>query len=419
MMGSQLSTDENPAPRYSIEQVRALFPCLQQEIHGHPLVYLDSAATTQKPQPVIEAIDHFYRHDYSNVHRGVHTLSERATSLYEGVRAKVANLIHATDPHEVVFTRGTTEGINLVARTIGRSLLNEGDEVLISAMEHHANIVPWQMICKEQGAILKVIPCDDDGDLILDDLDTRIGPRTRVVAVGYVSNALGTVHDVKKIITEAQKVGAITLIDAAQAVAHIPIDVVELGCDFLVFSAHKMYGPSGSGVLWGRKELLDQMEPWQGGGDMIRTVSFEGSTYAETPWKFEAGTPHIAGVIGLGAAVDFLQDVGVDCIDSHESPLLAETVQRFDQVNGLRVIGRPTRRVSVISFLLDDIHPHDMGTIIDQYGVAVRAGHHCAMPLMDRFGISATVRVSYGIYNCIEEIDSLMLAIEKVREVFR
>jgi cysteine desulfurase/selenocysteine lyase len=328
-------------------------------------------------------------------------------------------LINAPDPHSVIFTRSTTEGINLVARTIGRSRVGKGDEVLISAMEHHANIVPWQMLCEEQGAILRVIPCDENGDLILNDLESLITDRTKVVSVGYVSNAVGTRHDVKKIISAARNMGAITMIDAAQAISHIPVDVEDLGCDFLAFSGHKMYGPTGIGVLWGRKELLDQMSPWQGGGDMIRTVSFERTTYADTPWKFEAGTPNIAGVIGLGAAVDFLNDVGFETIQEHESHLVAEAMARLDQVEGLSIIGRPLHRISVISFILDGIHPHDAGTIIDQHSVAIRAGHHCAMPLMKHFGVPATIRASFAVYNTHDEIEALTSAIESVKAVFR
>lgn len=418
-MSRRSPTGESRVPFADLAEVRSQFPCLQQQIHGKQLIYLDSAATSQKPIQVIEAVDSYYREHCSNVHRGVHTLSERATSLYEGVRPKVAALLNAPDPHGVIFTRSTTEGINLVARTIGRSRVGEGDEVLISAMEHHANIVPWQMLCEEQGASLRVIPCDEKGDLILNDLDSLITERTKVVAVGHVSNAVGTMHDVKKIISAARASGAITLIDAAQAISHLPVDVEDLGCDFLAFSGHKMYGPTGIGVLWGRKELLDQMSPWQGGGDMIRTVSFERSTYAETPWKFEAGTPDIAGAIGLGAAVDFLNDVGFETIQDHESQLVDEAVARLDQVVGLSIIGRPSHRISVISFILDGIHPHDAGTIIDQHSVAVRAGHHCAMPLMKQLGVPATIRVSFAVYNTHDETEALISAIDSVKAVFR
>jgi len=400
-MSRRSPTGESRVPFADLAEVRSQFPCLQQQIHGKQLIYLDSAATSQKPSQVIEAVDSYYREYCSNVHRGVHTLSERATSRYEGVRPKVAVLINAPDPHSVIFTRSTTEGINLVARTIGRSRVGKGDEVLISAMEHHANIVPWQMLCEEQGAILRVIPCDENGDLILNDLESLITDRTKVVSVGYVSNAVGTRHDVKKIISAARNMGAITLIDAAQAISHIPVDVEDLGCDFLAFSGHKMYGPTGIGVLWGRKELLDQMSPWQGGGDMIRTVSFERTTYADTPWKFEAGTPNIAGV------------------QEHESHLVAEAMARLDQVEGLSIIGRPSHRISVISFILDGIHPHDAGTIIDQHSVAIRAGHHCAMPLMKHFGVPATIRASFAVYNTHDEIEALTSAIESVKAVFR
>jgi len=406
-------------PSFShLDPIRRRFPCLQQEIHGNPLVYLDSAATTQKPTQVLQAVESFYQEDCSNVHRGVHTLSERATIRYEAVRAKVAQFIHAPDPHGVIFTSGTTEAINLVARTIGRERVNSGDQVLISTMEHHANIVPWQMLCEEQGAKLVIIPCTDDGDLILDDLQSLITDRTKVVSIGHVSNAVGTMHDIQNVIAVAREKGAITMIDSAQAISHLPIDVEQLGCDFLAFSAHKMYGPTGTGVLWGRKELLDQMSPWQGGGDMIRTVTFENSTFADVPWKFEAGTPHIAGVIGLGAAVDFIQEVGFETIQPHEQQLLEKTVTRLDQLDGLTIIGRPENRISVVSFVLDRIHPHDAGTIMDQQGVAIRAGHHCAMPLMSRFGVAATIRASFAIYNTLDDIDALVAAIESVQEVF-
>ncbi|MDE0960028.1 MAG: cysteine desulfurase [Planctomycetota bacterium] len=402
----------------NLDEVRSSFPCLQQEIHGKPLVYLDSAATTQKPIQVLQALESFYQEDCSNVHRGVHTLSERATHRYEAVRTKVAELLNAPDPHGVIFTSGTTESINLVARTIGRTRVSAGDQVLISAMEHHANIVPWQMLCEEQGAQLEIIDCTDDGNLKLDDLQSRITDRTKVVSIGHVSNAVGTMHDIQKVISVAREKGAITMIDSAQAISHVPIDVEKLGCDFIAFSAHKMYGPTGTGVLWGRKELLDQMSPWQGGGDMIRTVTFEGSTFADVPWKFEAGTPHIAGVIGLGAAIDFIQDVGLESIRSHETQLLEAVVSKLDQIDGLTIIGRPENRVSAVSFVLDAIHPHDAGTIMDQQGVAIRAGHHCAMPLMNRFGVAATIRASFAIYNTLDEIDALVDGIKNVQEVF-
>lgn len=418
-MNQQSHTDESGGPCLDLARVRSLFPCLHQQVHGNPLVYLDSAATTQKPIQVLEALDGYYRESCSNIHRGVHTLSERATAKYEGVRETVASFLGAPDPRGVVFTRGTTEAINLVARTIGRERVEAGDEVLISALEHHANIVPWQMLCEEQGAILRVIPCSDEGDLILDDLQDLMGNRTRIVSVGHVSNAIGTVNDVKRIIDAAREVGALTVVDAAQSVPHLNIAVEDLGCDFLAFSGHKVYGPTGSGVLWGRGDLLESMKPWQGGGDMIRTVSFEKTTYAQAPWKFEAGTPDIAAVIGLGAALDFVNEIGMNTILRHEMELIDDAVAKLEQVEGLRIVGRPLHRASAISFVLEGIHPHDVGTILDQKGVAVRTGHHCAMPLMKRFGLPATIRASFGVYNESDDVEVLLAAIETVKEIFR
>ena len=418
-LNRQSHTDEPGGTSLDLATVRSLFPCLQQQIHGNPLVYLDSAATTQKPISVLEAMDGYYREYCSNIHRGIHTLSERATAKYEDVRNKVAALLRAPDPRSVVFTSGTTEAINLVARTIGRERVGSGDEVLISAMEHHANIVPWQMLCEEQGATLRVIPCSDEGDLILDDLVDLISEKTRIVAIGHVSNAIGTVNDIKRIIHSAREMGALTVVDAAQSVPHMNIDVEDLGCDFLAFSGHKVYGPTGSGVLWGRLELHEAMKPWQGGGDMIRTVSFEKTTYADVPLKFEAGTPDIAAVIGLGAALDFVNEIGLDAIYAHEKELLDEAVAKLDQVSGVQIVGRPNHRASSISFVLDGVHPHDVGTILDQKGVAVRAGHHCAMPLMKRFGLVATIRASFGVYSESEDVDSLVEAIDEVKVIFR
>ena len=417
-LNRQSPIDESNEASFDHCQVKSLFPCLQQQVHGHPLVYLDSAATTQKPIPVLEAVNGYYLEDCSNIHRGIHNLSERATARYEEVREKVATLIGASDSREVIFTRGTTEAINLVARTIGKELVQVGDEILITMMEHHANIVPWQMLCQERGAILKVIPCSGEGELILDDLANLIGERTRIVSIGHVSNAIGTVNDVKQIIQAAKEMGAVTVVDAAQSIPHLPVDVQDLGCDFLAFSGHKMYGPTGSGVLWGRLELLESMSPWQGGGDMIRSVSFDGTTYAEVPWKFEAGTPDIASVIGLGAAVDFLEKIGLDAIHAHEKFLLDEAVTKLELIEGLKIIGRPVERVSSISFILDGIHPHDVGTIMDQRGVAIRAGHHCAMPLMKHFGLPATIRASFAVYSEPDDVNSLVEAIEIAKGIF-
>ena len=418
-MNRQSQTDDLGGASLDLSTVRSLFPCLHQQVNGNPLVYLDSAATTQKPISVLEAMDVYYRENCSNIHRGIHTLSERATANYEDVRNKVAAFLRAPDPRSVVFTRGTTEAINLVARTIGRERVGSGDEVLISALEHHANIVPWQMLCEEQGATLRVIPCSDEGDLNLDELGDLISEKTRIVSIGHVSNAIGTVNDIKRIIHSAREMGALTVVDAAQSVPHMNIDVEDLGCDFLAFSGHKMYGPTGSGVLWGRLDLLESMKPWQGGGDMIRTVSFEETTYADVPAKFEAGTPDIAAVIGLGAALDFVKEIGLDAIYLHEKGLLDDAVAKLDQVSGVQIVGRPVHRASSISFVLDGVHPHDVGTILDQKGVAVRAGHHCAMPLMKRFGLAATIRASFGVYSESDDVDSLLEAIDEVKVIFR
>ncbi|MEC9475988.1 MAG: SufS family cysteine desulfurase [Planctomycetota bacterium] len=418
-MNRQSPIDEPGQASVELSTVRSLFPCLDQVVHGHPLVYLDSAATTQKPTSVLAALNSYYREDCSNIHRGVHLLSEKATARYEGVREKVAGLINATDSREVVFTRGTTESINLVARTIGRDRVGAGDEILISTLEHHANIVPWQMLCQEMGAVLRVIPCSDDGELVLDDLDTLLNEKTRIVSIGHVSNAIGTVNNVKLIFQAARRVGALNVLDAAQSVSHLPIDVQDLDCDFLAFSGHKMYGPTGSGVLWGRMELLDSMPPWQGGGDMIRSVSFDGTTYADVPWKFEAGTPDIGAVIGLGAAIDFIRSIGLEAIQAHEQVLLDDAVLKLGAVEGLRIIGNPVERVSSVSFILEGIHPHDVGTIMDQSGVAIRAGHHCAMPLMKYFGLPATIRASFAVYSETADVISLLEAIETAKAVFR
>ncbi len=418
-MNRQSPIDEPGQASVELSTVRSLFPCLDQVVHGHPLVYLDSAATTQKPTSVLAALNSYYREDCSNIHRGVHLLSEKATARYEGVREKVAGLINATDSREVVFTRGTTESINLVARTIGRDRVGAGDEILISTLEHHANIVPWQMLCQEMGAVLRVIPCSDDGELVLDDLDTLLNEKTRIVSIGHVSNAIGTVNNVKLIFQAARRVGALNVLDAAQSVSHLPIDVQDLDCDFLAFSGHKMYGPTGSGVLWGRMELLDSMPPWQGGGDMIRSVSFDGTTYADVPWKFEAGTPDIGAVIGLGAAIDFIRSIGMEAIQAHEQVLLDDAVAKLGAVEGLRIIGNPVERVSSVSFILEGIHPHDVGTIMDQSGVAIRAGHHCAMPLMKYFGLPATIRASFAVYSETADVISLLEAIETAKAVFR
>jgi len=398
---------------------RTDFPILKTKVHGKPLVYLDNAATTQKPLAVIEAEDDYYRRYNSNVHRGVHALSQKATDAYEGTRAKVQRLLNAASPNEIVFVRGTTEAINLVAQSYGRTRLKVGDEIILSHMEHHSNIVPWQMVCQHTGAKLRIIPVDDRGELQLDAFKELLNERTRFVAVAHVSNALGTINPVKSIIAMAHQRDVPVLLDGAQAVAHLPVDVQELGCDFYAFSAHKLYGPTGIGVLYGKAALLDAMPAYQGGGDMIRSVRFEETTYNILPYKFEAGTPNIAGVIGMGAAVDYVTGVGYEAVAVHDQALLAYATSALSTVPGLRIIGTAREKVGVMSFVLDGIHPHDIGTILDREGVAIRAGHHCAMPLMERFGIPATARASFALYNTRQEVDALVTAIYKAKGVFR
>ncbi len=401
-----------------IAAIRGVFPVLEQSIHGHPLVYLDSAATCQKPSVVIEAEREFYRRDYSNIHRGVHALSERATKRFEEVREKVKNFINAADSHEIVFVRGATEGINLVARSWGTRFLNPGDEVLITAMEHHANIVPWQMICDEKQATLRVIPMNMSGELEYAKIPQLINEKTKLVAMNFVSNALGTVNDVQQVIDLAHARGVPVLLDAAQAVPHQRIDVQELGCDFLVFSGHKVYAPTGTGVLYGRHLILEAMPPFQGGGDMIKSVSFEKTVYNDAPWKFEAGTPDIAGVIGLGAAIEFVESVGIDSIQAHEAGLLEYALDGLTQVAGLRLIGEAKNRAGAISFVIDGVHSHDVGTILDREGIALRVGHHCAQPVMRHFGLNSTARASFAIYNTRDDVDALVSGLQKVREIF-
>jgi cysteine desulfurase/selenocysteine lyase len=404
--------------RLDVAKVRADFPILNQEVRGRPLVYLDSAASAQKPQAVIDAISRFYTHDNANVHRGVHTLSERSTAAFEGAREKVARFLHARSDKEIIFVRGTTEAINLVAQTFGRKNIGPGDEVLISALEHHANIVPWQMLCEQVGAKLKQIPVDTHGDLVLDGLEDLITPRTRIVAVTHVSNALGTVVPVKEIIRRAHAKGVPVLVDGAQAVTHFPVDVVDLDCDFYAFSGHKLFGPMGIGVLYGKKELLESMPPYQGGGDMILSVTLEKTLYNRVPYRFEAGTPDVAGAVGLGAAIDYLNRVGLDAIAAHDRELLAYAEQSLSAVPGVRILGKGRERSGLVSFVMEDIHPHDVGTILDREGVAVRTGHHCAQPLMQCFGVAATVRASMALYNTREDVDALVRGLHKVREVF-
>ncbi|XSG85833.1 MAG: SufS family cysteine desulfurase [Methylohalobius sp. ZOD2] len=412
-------TAPNVTPAYPIERIRADFPALHQEVHGKPLIYLDNAASAQKPRQVIDTLAEFYARDFANVHRGVHTLSERATARYEGARDKVRGFLNAARVEEIVFVRGTTEAINLVAQSYGRTNLQAGDEVLITAMEHHSNIVPWQMVCRQTGAKLKVAPINDQGELILDEFEKLLGPRTRVVAVSHMSNALGTVNPVEEIIAMAHAHGAVVLLDGAQAAPHIPpVDVQALDCDFYAFSGHKLYGPTGIGVLYGKRELLEAMPPWQGGGEMIRKVTFEETEYNALPYKFEAGTPAIAEAVGLGAAIDYMDSIGHAAIVAHEQELLRYATERALEIPGLRMVGTAAHKESVLSFTLDRVHPHDIGTFLDHFGVAVRAGHHCAMPVMDFFQVPATARASFALYNTHEEADQLIYAIQEIIKVF-
>ena len=418
MNAPQASTQSAPPP-LDVEAVRQDFPALHQQVNDRPLVYLDSGASSQKPEQVIEALNNYERHDHSNVHRGVHTLSQRATDAYEGSRAKVQKFINAGSVKEVVFTRGTTEAINLVAQSYGRTNLQSGDEILITEMEHRANIVPWQLLCEQTGAKLKVVPFDDTGVLEMSRFKDQLTEKTRIVAVTHVSNTLGTVNPVRQIIQLAHDTGAVVLVDGAQAIPHGPVDVTALECDFYAFSGHKVYGPTGIGVLYGRESLLEAMPPWQGGGDMIKTVGFDKTTYNDLPYKFEAGTPHIAGAIGLGAAVDYVTALGPDRIAAHEHQLINYATERASAERDMQVFGQAPDKAGILSFALDGIHPHDIGTILDHEGVAIRTGHHCAMPVMTHYGVSATARASFGPYNTVHEIDVLFRAMDKVREMFR
>jgi cysteine desulfurase/selenocysteine lyase len=401
-----------------IERVRADFPALHQESHGHQLVYLDNAATTQKPKAVIDAVRTFYERDCSNVHRGVHLLSQRATVAYEQSRTAIKNHIGANDSREIVFTRSTTEGINLVAASFVRPRLSNGDEVLISTMEHHSNIVPWQLLCEEKGATLKVIPINDDGEIIFEKYEELLSDRTKIVAVVHVSNALGTINPVREMIEVAHSRDVPVLLDGAQALPHLPVDVQALDCDFFVCSAHKSYGPTGIGALYGKREHLMEMVPYQGGGDMILSVSFDGTTFNEPPHRFEAGTPNIEGTIGFARALEYLDDLGFDSVSTHEAELLATATEAVLDVPDVRLVGSAQNKASVLSFVMEGIHPHDIGTILDSDGIAVRAGHHCAQPVMARYGVSATVRASFGLYNTHQEIDALVAGLKKVKEVF-
>jgi cysteine desulfurase/selenocysteine lyase len=394
------------------------FPALNQLVHGKPLVYLDNAATSQKPQSVIDAITRFYQEDCSNIHRGVHLLSERATNAYEEARLAVQQFIHAASHAEVIFVRGATEAINLVAQSYGRTQVQPGDAVLVSAMEHHSNIVPWQMLCEEKGAKVRVIPMNDRGELVLEEYEKLLTPETKLVAVAHVSNALGTINPIRQMICMAHDHGIPVLVDGAQAVPHLQVDVQDLDCDFYAFSGHKMYGPTGIGILYGKQRLLEAMPPYQGGGDMISSVTFEKTTYNSLPHKFEAGTPDISGVIGLGAAIEYLTRVGLDNVAVHEHDLLVYATEQITRLPGVRVIGTAKEKAAVLSFVLDGIHPHDVGTILDQEGIAVRTGHHCAQPVMQFFGIPATTRASFALYNTETEVDTLMRGIKTVQEMF-
>jgi len=408
-----------PGVEFDVERIRRDFPVLSRLVHGKPLIYLDNAATSQKPQVVIDTLTRYYAEENSNVHRGVHFLSERATQAYEGARANVQRFLNAADAREIIFVRGATEGINLVAQSYGRTHMRAGDEIIISAMEHHSNIVPWQMLCEEKGAVLRVVPINEDGELLLDEYERLLNPRTKFVALGHVSNALGTINPVKQMIEMAHGWGVPVLIDGAQAAPHLPVDVQELDCDFYVFSGHKVLGPTGIGILYGKADLLEEMPPYQGGGDMILSVTFEKTRYNTLPYKFEAGTPHIAGVIGLGAAIDYLRGVGLDRIAAYEQELLAYGTNALSTVPGLRLIGTAKEKAGVLSFVLEGVHAHDLGTILDREGIAIRAGHHCAMPVMQRFGVPATARASLAFYNTRAELEALGRAIPKAIEMFR
>ncbi len=403
---------------FDVESVRRDFPLLALATHGKPLVYLDSANTTQKPEVVIRASDRFYRETNANIHRSTYRLSEDATAAYEGAREKVRRFLNAASTREVVFTRGTTEAINLVATSFGQAFVKAGDEILITGMEHHSNIVPWQLLCERTGAKLRVIPISDRGELSLDDLGRLLTERTKLLAVVHVSNALGTVNPVKALVGYAHGKGVPVLVDAAQSIPHLGVDVKDLDCDFLAFSGHKVYGPTGIGVLYGKESWLEKLPPYQGGGDMIASVSFERTTYAELPAKFEAGTSNLAGGVGLGAALDYVSEVGLSRIAEHERGLLAYATERLSAVPGLRVVGTAKEKASVVSFVLGDIHPHDVGTILDREGICIRTGHHCAQPVMTRFDLPATARASFGLYNTREEVDALVSGLAKVRAVF-
>ena len=417
---TQTATKSAPAtPAFDVARVREDFPILSRQVHGKPLVYFDTAASAQRPLAVIEATDRFYRQHNANVHRGVHTLSQEATDQYETARRSLVDFMHAASEREVIFTRGTTESINLVAQSYLRPRIGAGDEIVITHMEHHSNIVPWQMLCEQTSAQLRVVPIDLRGELLLDELEKLLSPRVKLLGLPHISNSLGTINPVRDICAMAAKHGIPVLVDGAQAMPHATVDVRALGCDFYCFSGHKMYGPTGIGGLWARERLLEEMPPWQGGGEMIRTVTFERTEYNDLPAKFEAGTPNIAGAVGLGAAVEYLKGLGMPAIAAHEQQVLEYATGKLSAIEGLKIIGTARHKAGVISFVLDGVHPHDLGTIIDHYGVALRTGHHCAMPVMQFFKVPATARASFGLYNTVEEVDVLVDAIGHVRKMLR
>ncbi len=423
MISSQnLNTVSNPTdvqlPQpYDVRALRAEFPILARTIHGKPLVYLDNAATTQKPQAVIDAMVRYYSEYNSNVHRGIHTLSQEATAAHEHVREHVRSFINARSDKEILFVRGTTEAVNIIAHSFGKYTIQPGDEIILGAMEHHSNIVPWQMMCEAHGAILRVIPINDAGELLLDEYRALLTPRTKLVAITHVSNTLGTINPIKEMTDMAHHHGAYVFVDGAQAVPHLAVDVQDLGVDFYCFSAHKLYGPTGIGVLYGKEEILNALPPYQGGGAMISTVSFTKTTYNELPFKFEAGTPHIEGIIGLGAALDVVDRIGIERIADHEKTLTKYATQRLQTIDGLRIVGTSAHKAGVISFSINDIHPHDIGTLLDNYGIAIRTGHHCTQPLMERFGVTALCRASFALYTMREEIETLVMGLERVQEL--
>jgi cysteine desulfurase/selenocysteine lyase len=412
------SSAEKTLPVFNVEELRQDFPILSRAVRSKPLVYFDNAATSQKPTQVIETVERYYREYNANIHRGVHTLSEEGTSAFESARKKCQSFVNAKSEKEIIFVKGATEAINLVANSFGRSNIQAGDEIIISWLEHHSNIVPWQILCEQSGAILKVIPINEAGELIMDEYKNLLGPKTKLVAIGHISNALGTINPIKEIIDLAHAHDAVVLIDGAQAAPHAGIDVQSLGCDFYAFSSHKLFGPTGVGVLYGKHELLEAMPPYQAGGDMIKMVTFEKTMYNDLPHKFEAGTPNIAGVIGLGAAIDYVNSIGLDAISAYEHELLEYATEAALTVEGLRLIGTARNKASILSFVMDKVHPHDLGTILDNEGIAIRTGHHCAMPVMDRFEVPATARASFAFYNTKHEIDVFIEAVAKARNVF-